>query len=356
MEDALKREQLATRNGVGILDASTLGKIDIQGKDAREFLGRVYTNAWEKLAVGRCRYGLMCGEDGMVMDDGVTSCLADNHFLMTTTSGGAAHVLSWLEIYHQTEWPELEVFFTSVTDEWATMSIAGPDSRKLLSELTDINLAPDAFKFMDWREGKVADISARVFRISFTGDLSYEINVPAHYGLHVWKALFKAGEKYNLTPYGTETMHILRAEKGFVIVGQETDGSVTPIDLDHGWAVANNKPFSFIGKRGMHRADCLRDDRKQLVGLKTVDPEAVLPEGAQAVFTPDQAIPMTMVGHVTSSYYSAFLDRSIAMGLIRGGLSKKGDSVYFPLANGKTIEALICDPVFVDPDGKRQKA
>ena len=312
MEDALKREQLATRNGVGILDASTLGKIDIQGKDAREFLGRVYTNAWEKLAVGRCRYGLMCGEDGMVMDDGVTSCLADNHFLMTTTSGGAAHVLSWLEIYHQTEWPELEVFFTSVTDEWATMSIAGPDSRKLLSELTDINLAPDAFKFMDWREGKVADISARVFRISFTGDLSYEINVPAHYGLHVWKALFKAGEKYNLTPYGTETMHILRAEKGFVIVGQETDGSVTPIDLDHGWAVANNKPFSFIGKRGMHRADCLRDDRKQLVGLKTVDPEAVLPEGAQAVFTPDQAIPMTMVGHVTSIYYSAFLDRSIA--------------------------------------------
>ena len=356
MEDALKREQLATRNGVGILDASTLGKIDIQGKDAREFLGRVYTNAWEKLAIGRCRYGLMCGEDGMVMDDGVTSCLADNHFLMTTTSGGAAHVLSWLEIYHQTEWPELEVFFTSVTDEWATMSIAGPDSRKLLSELTDINLAADDFKFMDWREGKVADISARVFRISFTGDLSYEINVPAHYGLHVWKALFKAGEKYNLTPYGTETMHILRAEKGFVIVGQETDGSVTPIDLDHGWAVANNKPFSFIGKRGMQRADCLRDDRKQLVGLKTVDPETVLPEGAQAVFTPDQAIPMTMVGHVTSSYYSAFLDRSIALGLIRGGLSKKGESVYFPLSNGKTVEALICDPVFVDPDGKRQKA
>ena len=356
MEDALKREQLATRNSVGILDASTLGKIDIQGKDAREFLGRVYTNAWEKLGIGRCRYGLMCGEDGMVMDDGVTSCLADNHFLMTTTSGGAAHVLSWLEIYHQTEWPDLEVFFTSVTDEWATMSIAGPNSRKLLSELTDIDLAPDAFKFMDWRAGTVADIPARVFRISFTGDLSYEINVPAHYGLHVWKALFKAGEKYQLTPYGTETMHILRAEKGFIIVGQDTDGSVTPIDLDHGWAVANNKAFSFIGKRGMQRADCLRDDRKQLVGLKTIDPAEVLPEGAQAVFSPDQAIPMTMVGHVTSSYHSAFLDRSIAMGLIRGGLKKKGESVFFPLANGKTIEALICDPVFVDPDGKRQKA
>jgi len=356
MQEALEREQLATRNGVGILDASTLGKIDIQGKDARTFLERVYTNAWQKLAVGRCRYGLMCGEDGMVMDDGVTSCLAENHFLMTTTTGGAAHVLSWLEIYHQTEWPELEVFFTSVTDQWATMTIAGPDSRKLLSELTDIDLSPETFKFMDWRAATVADVQARIFRISFTGDLSYEINVPAHYGLHVWRALFEAGEKYDLTPYGTETMHILRAEKGFVIVGQDTDGSVTPIDLDHGWAVANNKSFSFIGKRGMQRADCLREDRKQLVGLETVDPGEVLPEGAQAVFDPDQTIPMTMVGHITSSYYSAFLGRSIALGLIKGGLNRKGESVFFPLASGKVIEAVITSPVFVDPEGVRQSA
>lgn len=355
-QQAIAREQLATRNGVGILDASTLGKIDIQGKDAREFIGRVYTNAWEKLAPGRCRYGLMCGEDGMVMDDGVTSCLADNHFLMTTTSGGAAKVLSWLEIYQQTEWPELEVYFTSVTDHWATLSIAGPDSRTLLSRLTDIDLSASAFGFMDWRAGHVADIPARVFRISFTGDLSYEINVPAQYGLHVWEALFDAGKDLNLTPYGTETMHVLRAEKGFIIVGQDTDGSMTPADLNHGWAVAYNKPFSFIGKRGMQRADCLRSDRKQLVGLQTTDPFAELPEGAQAVRNPDEPIPMTMVGHVTSSYHSAYLNRRIALGVIKGGLQRMGEKVYFPLSSGKVVEAEICSTVFLDADSARQKS
>ncbi|MFK8075507.1 MAG: sarcosine oxidase subunit alpha family protein [Granulosicoccus sp.] len=356
MEEAIAREQLATRNNVGILDASTLGKIDIQGKDAREFLGRVYTNAWAKLAPGRCRYGLMCGEDGMVMDDGVTSCLDENHFLMTTTSGGAARVLSWLEIYHQTEWPEMEVYFNSVTDQWATMSIAGPDSRKLLASLTEIDLSAEAFGFMDWRAANVAGVPARIFRISFTGDLSYEINVPAQYGLHVWKALFKAGAAYKLTPYGTETMHVLRAEKGFIIVGQDTDGSVTPEDLNHGWAVANNKPFSFIGKRGMNRADCLRSDRKQLVGLLTTDPSVNLPEGAQAVRNPEQGIPMTMVGHVTSSYHSAFLGRRIAMGVIKDGLQRMGEKVYFPLVDGTTVEAKICSTVFLDADSTRQKS
>ena len=356
MQDTLNRECVATRTSVGILDASTLGKIDIQGKDARAFLGRVYTNAWAKLAPGRCRYGLMCGEDGMVMDDGVTSCLAENHFLMTTTTGGAASVLSWLELYHQTEWPEMDVYFTSVTDHWATMTIAGPKSRELLSKLCDdIDLDKDAFKFMDWRGGTVAGVPARVFRISFTGELSYEINVPAHYGMHVWEALFEHGKAFDLTAYGTESMHVLRAEKGFVIVGQDTDGSITPIDMDHAWAVSNSKPFSFIGKRGMAREDCLRPNRKQLVGLETVDPTIVLPEGAQAVRNPEQSIPMTMVGHVTSSYYSANAERSIAMGVIRDGLNRMGESVYFPLADGRTIEARICSTVWVDPDGDRQK-
>ncbi len=356
LEEAIAREQLATRTSVGVLDASTLGKIDIQGKDAREFLGRVYTNAWQKLAPGRCRYGLMCGEDGMVMDDGVTACLAENHFHMTTTSGGAAKVLSWLEIYHQTEWPEMEVYFNSVTDHWATMSIAGPNSRKLLEKLTDIDLTADAFGFMDWQEATVAGMPARIFRISFTGDLSFEINVPAQYGLHVWEALFAAGEEFNLTPYGTETMHVLRAEKGFIIVGQDTDGSMTPIDLNHGWAVANKKPFSYIGKRGMHRADCLRTDRKQLVGLMTTDPQAVLPEGAQAVRDSKQAIPMTMVGHVTSSYHSAFMERRIAMGVIKDGLQRMGEKVYFPLRDGSVVEATICSTVFLDAESKRQQS
>jgi len=292
----------------------------------------------------------------MVMDDGVTACLADDHFHMTTTSGGAAAVLSWLEIYHQTEWPELEVYFTSVTDHWATISIAGPHSRKLLEKLTDIDLSADAFGFMDWREAKVAGTPARIFRISFTGDLSFEINVPAHHGLAVWEALFAAGEELNLTPYGTETMHVLRAEKGFIIVGQDTDGSMTPIDLNHGWAVANNKPFSYIGKRGMQREDCLRTDRKQLVGLMTTDPQAVLPEGAQAVRDPAEPIPMTMVGHVTSSYHSAYMERRIAMGVIKDGLQRMGEKVYFPLRRGGVVEATICSPVFLDSESKRQQS
>ncbi|KZN14873.1 sarcosine oxidase subunit alpha [Marinomonas sp. TW1] len=354
MQQALNRECLATRESVGILDASTLGKIDIQGKDAREFLGRVYTNAWAKLAVGKCRYGLMCGEDGMVFDDGVTSCLGEHHFLMTTTTGGAAHVLEWLELYHQTEWPEMEVYFTSVTDHWSTMTISGPNSRKLLEKLTDYDVSKDHFAYMDWKPMTVAGVPARVFRISFTGELSFEINVQANYGMHVWNALFEAGEEFNLTPYGTETMHILRAEKGFIIAGQDTDGSVHPFDLGMPWAVAMKKPFSFIGKRGMQREDCVRADRKQLVGLKTIDPNVVLPEGAQGVFDPKAPIPMPMVGHVTSSYWSACLGRSIAMGFVKGGHDKIGEKVYYPLADGRVVEAEICQPVFLDPKGERQ--
>lgn len=354
MQEALNRECVATRESVGILDASTLGKIDIQGKDAREFLGRVYTNAWAKLAVGKCRYGLMCGEDGMVFDDGVTSCLGENHFLMTTTTGGAARVLEWLELYHQTEWPEMEVYFNTVTDHWSTLTISGPNSRKLLAELTDCDLSNENFAFMDWKQTTVAGVPARVFRISFTGECSYEINVQANYGMHVWEKLFEHGEKFNLTPYGTETMHILRAEKGFIIAGQDTDGSVHPFDLGMGWCVAQKKPFSYIGKRGMAREDCVREDRKQLVGLKTTDPKVVLPEGAQGVLDPNAPIPMPMVGHITSSYWSANLDRSIAMGFVKGGLNKMGEKVFYPLVDGTVVEAEICSPIFLDPKGERQ--
>ena len=351
---AVARECLAVRNSVGILDASTLGKIDIQGPDAREFLNRVYTNAWTKLDVGKARYGLMCKEDGMVFDDGVTACLADNHFVMTTTTGGAARVLEWLEIYHQTEWPELKVFFTSVTDHWATMTLSGPNSRKLLAKVTDIDLDKDAFPFMSWKEGLVGGVPARVFRISFTGELSYEVNVQADYALGVWEQIIAAGKEFDLTPYGTETMHVLRAEKGFIIVGQDTDASVTPDDLNMGWCVGRTKPFSWIGKRGMNRDDCLREDRKQLVGLKPVDPNKVLPEGAQLVFDPKQSIPMQMVGHVTSSYMSAAMGHSFAMAVVKGGLKRMGERVFAPLVDGSVIEAEICSSVFYDPKGDRQ--
>ncbi|KPY15536.1 sarcosine oxidase subunit alpha [Pseudomonas syringae group genomosp. 3] len=351
---AVARECKAVRDSVGLLDASTLGKIDIQGPDAREFLNRIYTNAWTKLDVGKARYGLMCKEDGMVFDDGVTACLADNHFLMTTTTGGAARVLQWLEIYQQTEWPDLNVYFTSVTDHWATLTLSGPNSRKLLSEVTDIDLGREAFPFMTWKEGLVAGVPARVFRISFTGELSYEVNIQADYAMGVLEKIAEAGKQYNLTPYGTETMHVLRAEKGFIIVGQDTDGSMTPDDLNMGWCVGRTKPFSWIGWRGMNREDCVREQRKQLVGLKPIDPTQWLPEGAQLVFDTKQAIPMSMVGHVTSSYAHNSLGYSFAMGVVKGGLNRIGEHVFAPLADGSVIEAEIVSSVFFDPKGEQQ--
>ena len=351
MEDALARECRATRNAIGILDASTLGKIDIQGKDAAEFLNRIYTNGWKKLEVGRCRYGLMCTEDGMVFDDGVTARLGEHHFLMTTTSGNAARVLGWLEEWLQTEWPELEVYCNSVTEHWATASIAGPLARDLLTELTNgIDLDAKAFPFMSWREGRVAGIPARVMRISFTGELSFEVNVPANYGMSLWTTLMNAGAKYGITPFGTESMHILRAEKGFIIAGQETDGTVTPIDLGLGGMVSKAKDF--LGKRSLSRPDTLREDRKQLVGLLTEDPHEVLPEGGQIVAKLEAHPPMKMIGHVTSSYYSANLGHSIALALVRGGRNRHGEVIHVPLEN-KVISAHITEPQFYDTDGKR---
>ncbi|WP_110686750.1 sarcosine oxidase subunit alpha family protein [Salinicola aestuarinus] len=354
MHDAVARECLAVRQGVGILDASTLGKIDIQGPDAREFLGRIYTNKWAKLAPGRVRYGLMCKDDGMLMDDGTTSCLAENHFLMTTTTGGAASVLEWLELWHQTEWPELQVYFNSVTDHFATMTVTGPEARKLMAEVTDIDLDREQFKFMDWKQGTVAGVPARVFRISFTGELAFEINVQANYALHVWKALFAHGEKYDLTPYGTETMHVLRAEKGLIIAGQDTDGSVTPEDLGMQWAVGYDKPFPWIGKRALTRPDTAREDRKQLVGLKPKDPKVVLEEGAQIVLDREQKIPMTMMGHVTSSYYSPVLESGFALAVLKGGRNRMGETVYLPMSDGTTHEAEVVNTVFFDPKWERQ--
>jgi sarcosine oxidase subunit alpha len=356
MHAAVNREAVAARTSVGMMDASTLGKIDIRGPDAREFLNRVYSNAWSQLAPGKCRYGLMLDENGMVMDDGVTSCLGDNHFMMTTTTGGAARVLTWLEKWLQTEWPELKVYLTSVTDHWSTCAVVGPNSRAVLEKLcTDIDLSPEAFKYMDCRVGTVAGVPARVFRISFSGELAYEVNVDASYGHYMWETLMAAGAEFDITPYGTETMHVLRAEKGFIIVGQDTDGSVSPIDLGMGWAVSMKKPFSFLGKRSLARADTARSDRKQLVGLTTEDPNVVLAEGAQIV---DRGAgsgqgAQRSVGRVTSSYHSAFLGRSIALALIEGGLAKEGQ-VFHAWDGGAMTAAKIVSPVFIDPEGKRQ--
>jgi sarcosine oxidase subunit alpha len=351
MHDAVNREVKAVRTSVGILDASTLGKIDIQGPDAVELLNRVYTNAWSKLEVGRSRYGLMCGEDGMVFDDGVTTRLGPNHFLMTTTTGGAARVLGWLESWLQTEWPHMRVHCTSVTEQFAVVAVTGPLARRLMAGLTDIDLDPAAFPFMSFKDGQFAGIPARVYRISFTGELSYEINVQPSYALALWRALMTAGEKYGITPYGTEAMHVLRAEKGFIIVGQETDGTVTPHDLGMSWIVSKQKK-DFLGKRSLSRPDTARSDRKHLVGLLTENASEVIPEGGQIVAELKPKPPMAMLGHVTSSYYSPNCGRSIALALVKNGRNRMGETVYLPL-EGRTIHAKIVEPKFFDPEGKR---
>ncbi|MEM7252658.1 MAG: sarcosine oxidase subunit alpha family protein [Pseudomonadota bacterium] len=351
MSDAVARECASTRQAAGILDASTLGKIDIQGRDACEFLNRVYTNGWTTLEVGRCRYGLMLGEDGMVMDDGVTARVGERHYHMTTTTGGAAGVLAWLERWHQTEWPDLDVYFTSVTDQWATIAIAGPRSRDIVGAMCD-QIDFDDFPFLSWRDCVVDDIPVRVFRISFSGELSYEINVPADYALDIWGKAMTIGQPLGLTPYGTETMHVLRAEKGFIIVGQETDGSVTPGDLGMDWIVSKQKDF--IGKRSLARPDLQRPDRKQLVGLKPKT-DRVVAEGAQLVEAPSARLPVPMIGHVTSSYFSAALDTPIALALVKGGRALTGETIYVWEPDHGITPAEITSPVFYDPDGARNQ-
>ena len=354
MHDAVQRESKAARDSAGILDASTLGKIDIQGTDASEFLNRVYTNAWSKLDIGKCRYGLMLNEDGMVYDDGVTTRLNENHYIMTTTTGGAATVLGKLEDYLQTEWPELDVYLTSVTDHYATISVCGPKSKKIISQvIPNLDLSDDNFPHMSFKNTKINEIKCRVMRISFTGEQSYEINVQANYGKSVWEKCMEAGKEFNITPYGTETMHLLRAEKGFIIVGQDTDATMTPIDLQMNWIVSKKK-YDFIGKRSLYRSDTMRDDRKQLVGLLTENPDEVLEEGAQIVANFNKS-PVEMLGHVTSSYYSPNLKKSIALGFVRGGKNMMGQKLIIPMEN-KKINVTVSDPVFLDKENKRLNA
>ena len=353
MEDAVNRECLAVRNAVGVLDAATLGKIDVRGPDAATFLNRVYINAWSKLGIGRCRYGFVLSEEGMVLDDGVTARLAEHHYLMHTTSSGAAAVMAWLERWLQTEWPDLKVYLTSVTDHWATVSINGPHARRVVEKLCkDVDLSSDAFPFMSVRHGTVAGVPARIFRISFAGELCFEVNVDANYGRQVWEAVMEAGEEFGITPFGTEAMHVLRAEKGYVIVGQDTDGSMTPVDIGVGGMVSRRKDF--LGKRSLSMEHLAGEDRKQLVGLLTEDDQEVLPEGGQIVDDTSAPTPVPMLGHVTSSYYSANLGRSIALGVVKGGRAREGDLVYVPLADGRSITARIASPAFYDPKGERQ--
>jgi sarcosine oxidase, subunit alpha len=260
-----------------------------------------------------------------------------------------------MEDYLQTEWPDLEVWLTSTTEQWSVIAVQGPNSRKVLEPLVqDIDLSNEAMPHMSVREGSVCGIPTRLFRVSFSGELGFEVNVPAGYGRAVWEAIFAEGRAYGITPYGTETMHVLRAEKGFIIVGQETDGTVTPDDVGLGWAVGKAKR-DFVGKRSLARSALAAEGRKQLVGLLTADPSLVLEEGAQIVVGGEQSVPVPMIGHVTSSYWSATLDRSIALALVRGGRSRIGEELSIPMPD-RVIKAKVVDSVFYDPKGVRVSA
>ena len=339
MDAAVLRECAAARERVAMMDATTLGKIDVQGPDAVEFLNRIYTNAYDTLPVGMCRYGVMCKADGMVLDDGVVMRVGEQRFVCTTTTGNAGPVLDWMEEWLQTEWPDLRVWLTSVTEQWVTVAVVGPDARAHLAPLTELPLDAESFPFMAIREGTVAGIRARICRISFSGELAYEISVDGRHGLELWATLYAAGE---ITPYGTETMHVLRAEKGYPIIGQETDGTVTPQDLGMDWIVSKRKR-DFVGMRSFARADTSRPDRKQLVGLL---PAERLAEGAQLVAAPGEA---TTLGHVTSSYQSAALGRPFALALLERGRERSGETLY---ADG--VAAEVVESVLYDKEGSRR--
>ncbi len=352
MHQAVNRECKTVRDIAGIFDASTLGKIEVVGPDAAQFLNLIYTNSWDTLKPGRCRYGIMLREDGFVYDDGVVGRMAEDRFHVTTTTGGAARVMNHMEDYLQTEFPHLNVWLTSATEQWAVIAVQGPKAREIIEPLVEgIDLSNEAFPHMSVREGKVCGVPTRLFRMSFTGETGFEVNVPADFGPAVWAAISERTEALGGCAYGTEAMHILRAEKGYIIVGQDTDGTVTPDDASLGWAVGKKKT-DFVGIRGLRRPDLVADGRKQLVGLLTKDPAVVLEEGAQIVANPNQPLPMTMIGHVTSAYWSENCGRSIALALVAGGKGKIGQTLYVPMPD-KTIAVEVSDMVFFDKEGGR---
>ncbi len=345
MHGAVARECHAVRNAAGMFDGSTLGKIQVVGPDAGEFLDRMYVNALQKLPVGRCRYGILLREDGFVLDDGIIGRLAADRFHVTTTTGGAARVLGMMEDYLQTEWSDLDVWLTSVTEQWAVISVQGPRARQLLAPLIqDIDLA---LPHMALAEGHISGVPTRLFRVSFTGELGFEVNVPSDAAGEVWDAIAASGA----TPYGTEAMHVLRAEKGYIIAGQDADGTATPDDLGLVWAIGKTKR-DFVGKRSLTLPALAAAGRKQLVGLLTDDPRTVLQDGAQIVDDPKQSVPMRVLGHVTSSYTSATLGRSIAMALLENGRARMDQHLFAPMAD-RAIGVRVVSPVFYDPQGAR---
>ena len=352
-QDAVSREIRQTRNSVGLLDASTLGKLLVQGPDAAKFLDMLYTNMMSTLKIGKCRYGLMCSENGFLMDDGVVVRLDEQSFLCHTTSGGAEHIHAHMEEWLQTEWWDWNVYVANLTEQYAQVGVVGPKARDVLEKLGGLDVSKEALGFMEYAEGWLGAFDVRAFRISFSGELSYEIAVPAEQGLAFWQALCAAGEEFGIMPYGTEALHVMRAEKGFIMIGDETDGTVIPQDLGLHWAISKKKS-DFLGKRAQERSHMVDPDRWKLVGLETLD-GSVLPDGAYAVGEGANANGQrNTIGRVTSTYFSPTLNRGIAMGLVAQGPDRMGEILNFPDLSGNEVKVKLVDPVFYDKNGDRQ--
>jgi sarcosine oxidase subunit alpha len=312
------------------------------------------------LKPGKCRYGLMCSENGFLMDDGVVARLDEDTFLCHTTTGGADRIHGHMEDWLQCEWWDWKVYTANVTEQWAQVAVVGPKAREVLQALGgDMDLSQDALPFMGWAEGRLGEFDARVFRISFSGELSFEVAVPASQGLAFWDALKAAGEPHGITPYGTEALHVMRAEKGFIMIGDETDGTVIPQDLGLDWAISKKKD-DYLGKRAQERSHMTDPGRWKLVGLETLD-GSVLPDGAYAIAEGDNANGQRNTeGRVTSTYYSPTLCKGIAMGLVLNGPDRMGEEIEFARTsrdpNGAlhTVRARIVSPVFYDPEGEKQ--
>ncbi|MFM7654068.1 MAG: sarcosine oxidase subunit alpha family protein [Paracoccaceae bacterium] len=351
-EQAVHREILNARENVGMLDASTLGKIIVKGPDAGRFLDMLYTNVMSNLGIGKCRYGLMCNEQGFLSDDGVVIRLSEDSWLCHTTTGGADRIHAWMEDWLQCEWWDWQVYATNVTEEYAQIAVAGPKARTVLEKLGGMDVSKEALPFMTFADGTLGGLPVRVHRISFSGELSYEIATPAGHGLALWEKLMAAGAEFGVMPYGTEAMHIMRAEKGFIMIGDETDGTVIPQDLNLGWAISKKKA-DYLGKRGQERNHLASPDRWKLAGFEALD-GSVIPDGSYIIAEGFNGNGQRNTqGRVTSTYYSPTLKKGIAMGLIKGGMDRMGDVVEFNTITGGTVKARVVDPVFYDKEGEK---
>ena len=355
LEEAAKREANNVRKNVGVCDVTSLGKIDIKGPDTAEFLNRIYTNAWMKLPVGKARYGVMLREDGIVFDDGTTTRISENHFHMTTTTAQAVNVLAHLEYYLQVVWPELNVNVLSTTEQWAGAALAGPNSRELLSKLfPETNILNEALPFMGYKESDLFDVPARIFRISFSGELAYEINVESNYGTFMWEKIIEFGQEMNIEPYGTEALSTLRIEMGHV-AGSELDGRTIPYDVSLEGMLSKKKDF--IGKRSLTREAFLNPKREKVVGVIPLDKKTTIPEGSHLVKDGNASSPNPKLGHVSASCWSVEYNNPFSLAIIQDGKNRIGEKLYAvsPL-NNKNIAVEIVSSHYVDPKGERVRS